>query len=609
MTLIFIFFRAGLLAILALAVLQGCSLDLPSPTAWLGSDDATRGEDGKFPNLSDVPDRPKELTTRSESRKSAKGLAADAQNAKHTAENLRGDAFAPAFALQPESSLSGVDTAPAPQTDEPDSPELESDQSSALPALNESMAPTPVPLAQPVVPVRVEEAPMPEPAAQKSDAVDRDTSAAPPSDLDETQPTLAENPPSEPKGVQSARRQSARNTRPQTLSASIYQSRLAASSDAQSESKRGSAGFVKTRSSGADSVVVDLPTGDGHGLVDLLLDDVASHPRNAIFGERLVDSAVIAEPEGWRLAAFAAPTGPTSFESESGTALALAESRNFNVVSQPSRSPRLDQRGSRRYTATLLEERDQISARVSQNSATDSDASRGSSSAKSVVLARTNASGFMIFAAEMLGNSEVTTGSVSVASAGVDAGLGGEGLPPFKTMTFARASAPDLSDVIFESRNAVAPPAPAAAQQLADVEQAIADPVPPAEQASKVKLMETMRETPQPPNVTLFFDEGNVRIEDSDEPDLERIADVQRERGGAVRVVTHVPSSTRNADQGNQLSLQESLDGARAVSKRMMKLGVHPTAVVVETRFDEQETLERMVQNTAFNLRVEVILE
>ena len=487
MTLIFIFFRAGLLAILALAVLQGCSLDLPSPTAWLGSDDATRGEDGKFPNLSDVPDRPKELTTRSESRKSAKGLAADAQNAKHTAENLRGDAFAPAFALQPESSLSGVDTAPAPQTDEPDSPELESDQSSALPALNESMAPTPVPLAQPVVPVRVEEAPMPEPAAQKSDAVDRDTSAAPPSDLDETQPTLAENPPSEPKGVQSARRQSARNTRPQTLSASIYQSRLAASSDAQSESKkgsagfvetrsseaelaenppsepkgvqsarrqstrntrlqtlsasiyqsrlaassdaqseskRGSAGFVKTRSSGADSVVVDLPTGDGHGLVDLLLDDVASHPRNAIFGERLVDSAVIAEPEGWRLAAFAAPTGPTSFESESGTALALAESRNFNVVSQPSRSPRLDQRGSRRYTATLLEERDQISARVSQNSATDSDASRGSSSAKSVVLARTNASGFMIFAAEMLGNSEVTTGSVSVASAGVDAGLG-----------------------------------------------------------------------------------------------------------------------------------------------------------------------------------------
>ncbi len=570
-------FRAAFVSAIALAFLQGCSLDLPSPTAWLGGDDDTKTKDGEFPSLSEVPDRPKELSSQAEKRKSAESLSADGQNANYTAETLRGDSFTPAFAPQPASNVSDALGEASPTADQPvgDS-DAADDQRSELPAANKNAALAPAPPAQPIVPVHIEEsAPVPsEQATQSSSSV-------------ESVPA-----------VQSMNPARQKEPRKVSLSGSTYSSKFAASARDEDKLRRQKASFAQSTWNEESNE----PQRRIQANIDLLLDDVSSESRSDVFQDQLVSSAVITDAPN-QLAAFAPAAGPGTFEGQAGMMVASARAVQGN------RSPALNRRGDRRYTATLMEER----RRAERQLVADRSVLNSPDESEAIVLARTNASGFTLSAAETLEASSAM--AASVAKADVKTAPDGlESVPPFKTLTFARAAVPDLTDVEFAMQTVVdgGPSVERISQtnlQVATTEPRSIDPVSTVADRPDIKSPEDVKEEVQPPEITLFFADGAVQIEESDETDLERIADVQQQNGGAVRVVTHVPSLSDDEEQGSRLSLQASLERARAVSKRMMKLGVHPTAVVVETRFDEEETAERVVQNANSDLRVEVFLE
>lgn len=114
-------------AAIALATgLGGCSIvpDWANPVAWFSSDDAA--DAAQTPDLASLPDKP--AAAQADNQKIADSLTADLQNAKHSAEVLRG----------------GADTPAAPP------PETASSKSAAMPPLPAVAAPKPAEDAAPV---------------------------------------------------------------------------------------------------------------------------------------------------------------------------------------------------------------------------------------------------------------------------------------------------------------------------------------------------------------------------------------------------------------------------------------------------------------------------
>ncbi len=443
--------RTVLLTGMAAATLYACSL--PSPTAWLGSDDATKNKDSEFPNLSEVPKRPEGLGSQSERRELAQELASDAQNAKHTAETLRGDGQAPSFA---------PDRGPSLPAERSTSDEKPSDQRSTLSMPRDNRISASEPPFQPAVPVDI-----------GTDAADNSFATA-------IGPAKEEKAPS--------------------LLTSVYQSKLSASAIGEEAVEDGKVSFAEPRTGDVSALLSSPSLIVGADQTELLIVGVSSRSRNDIFQERMMSSAVITNRPDPTSPIFAKSTSPRMIE---GQGQKLVDLRGRGAISR---------RGNRRYTATILENRGLLPSRIDQVNRTD----------------------------------------------------------------MPRLSATNRT----EHKEAV-------------------------EKDSRDDPGESIR----PPDAVLFFAQGDADIEAADEPDLARIARVQQQRGGAVRVVTHIPSRSRNDNRKDRWSLEDSLKRTRVISQRIMKLGVHPMAVVIKTRFDEDDGPGQVAQNDRSNLRVEVFLE
>lgn len=452
--------RTVLLTGVAVAALHGCSL--PSPTAWLGSDDMTKNKDTEFPDLSEVPERPEGLGGQSERRELARELAADAQNAKHTAETLRGDSQTPSFAPDRESSL------PAERMTSDEKP---SDQRSTL-----SMP-------------RDNRASASEPPAQATVSVDIGTDAA----GDSFAMAIGRA------------KDRAKEERAPSLLTSVYKSNLSASAIGGEAVEYGKVSFAEPRTGDLSAVVSSPSLIVGDERTDLLIVDVSSQSRNDIFQQRMMASAVITDQPDPTLSIFASSMGPRMME---GQGQKLDDRRRRGAIGR---------RGTRRYTATILENSGLSPSRVDQINRAD----------------------------------------------------------------MSKPSAADRRISLSEHKEEVG-------------------------KDSRDDIGDSIR----PPDAVLFFAQGDADIEAADEPDLVRIAKAQQQRGGAVRVVTHVPSHSRNDDLKSRWSLEDSLKRTRVVSRRIMKLGVHPTAVVIETRFDDEDgDPGQVVQNDHSDLLIEVFLE
>ena len=85
-----------------------------------------------------------------------------------------------------------------------------------------------------------------------------------------------------------------------------------------------------------------------------------------------------------------------------------------------------------------------------------------------------------------------------------------------------------------------------------------------------------------------------------------------KSRGGAVRVVGHASSRTRDLpiDRHMLVNFRISLERAQAVAAELVRLGVAPEDLFVEARSDTEPVFyESMPAGEAENRRAEVFLE
>lgn len=105
------------------------------------------------------------------------------------------------------------------------------------------------------------------------------------------------------------------------------------------------------------------------------------------------------------------------------------------------------------------------------------------------------------------------------------------------------------------------------------------------------------------------FKAGSASLSSRERQGLRQIAQVFRQRGGAIRVEGHASSRTRNMDpvQHHLVNFNVSLNRANAVARELVRQGVPEEAVFVSALSDSRPLYyEVMPAGDAGNQRVEV---
>ena len=111
---------------------------------------------------------------------------------------------------------------------------------------------------------------------------------------------------------------------------------------------------------------------------------------------------------------------------------------------------------------------------------------------------------------------------------------------------------------------------------------------------------------------TIYFSNNSARLSSRDRVQLQQVASRQREVDGALRVIGHASSRTRDMDpvRHKLVNFKISVDRATAVSEELMRYGVSPDALYVGAVSDaEPVTTEIMPADEVYNRRVEIFLD
>lgn len=150
------------------------------------------------------------------------------------------------------------------------------------------------------------------------------------------------------------------------------------------------------------------------------------------------------------------------------------------------------------------------------------------------------------------------------------------------------------------SPNFPAQVAPAQPQQLAALPQGFAQPS---------ALTPTDLSAPA---AVIRFATGSARIGSRDRRSIRQVYEAYRARRGRIHVLGHASSRTRNMNRvRHQLAnFQISYDRARSVADELVRLGVDPSAIVVNAMSDQHPAFfEVMPAGEAGNRRAEIFLE
>lgn len=110
----------------------------------------------------------------------------------------------------------------------------------------------------------------------------------------------------------------------------------------------------------------------------------------------------------------------------------------------------------------------------------------------------------------------------------------------------------------------------------------------------------------------IFFGHGSSDLDGRDRSVLRDVAELQRQRGGKLRLVGHSSSRTRNTtpDEHQLANFDMSLARAEAVQEELLALGVASEVVQAEAVGDAEPVYhEFMPSGEAGNRRVEIFLE
>lgn len=187
-----------LVAVMLVGLTAGACSSIPSwvdPGTWLGPDvpdQASDGDNGSYPDLADIPEKPSQASTGEDRKKVADTLVAARDNVQYSAETLRGGteaSAAPPPAAPPqqqiaqeeesasqqpaeqEASSNSDDTASADQAAAPENESAPANAPAPAPTTQVATAQEPPVAAQPAVPAASAESALPSvPASPSSDA-------------------------------------------------------------------------------------------------------------------------------------------------------------------------------------------------------------------------------------------------------------------------------------------------------------------------------------------------------------------------------------------------------------------------------------------------------
>lgn len=114
------------------------------------------------------------------------------------------------------------------------------------------------------------------------------------------------------------------------------------------------------------------------------------------------------------------------------------------------------------------------------------------------------------------------------------------------------------------------------------------------------------------PAAVIRFSSGSARIGARDRRIIRQVFRTYQSRGGRIHVLGHASSRTRNMNrvQHELANFQVSYDRARAVADELIRLGVDPSAIVVNAMSDQYPAFfEVMPAGEAGNRRAEIFLE
>ncbi|MBT5458236.1 MAG: OmpA family protein, partial [Rhodospirillaceae bacterium] len=91
------------------------------------------------------------------------------------------------------------------------------------------------------------------------------------------------------------------------------------------------------------------------------------------------------------------------------------------------------------------------------------------------------------------------------------------------------------------------------------------------------------------PMVTIRFATGSARIGARDRRAIQKVFQAHRSQGGRIHILGHASSRTRNMNrvQHQLANFQVSYDRAKAVADQLIRLGVDPSAIVVNAMSDQ----------------------
>ena len=111
---------------------------------------------------------------------------------------------------------------------------------------------------------------------------------------------------------------------------------------------------------------------------------------------------------------------------------------------------------------------------------------------------------------------------------------------------------------------------------------------------------------------TIQFGNGSARLTANDRRILANVRQLQRERGGKIRIVGHASSRTRTMDpvKHKMVNFKVSVDRANVVARELMRLGFKKEQLVVDAVSDTSPLYhEVMPSGEAGNRRAEIYLE
>jgi outer membrane protein OmpA-like peptidoglycan-associated protein len=115
-----------------------------------------------------------------------------------------------------------------------------------------------------------------------------------------------------------------------------------------------------------------------------------------------------------------------------------------------------------------------------------------------------------------------------------------------------------------------------------------------------------------PPVATVYFNAGSAKIGARGRRAIRDAFRAWQSRGGRIRIVGHASSRTRNMDRVSHelANFRVSDERARAVAREVIRLGVNPSAIVVEAVSDHEPAFQEvMPAGEAGNRRAEILLE